>query len=480
MVATSPLSSLKVAKRIADPVHGLIKLNSLESKVLQHPSFQRLRDITQLGIAKYVFPGASHNRFSHSLGMLHNVTAMYDAAYRNWERNRDVCGDIEADWLFSDDLFQSVRLAALCHDLGHFPFSHNLEKALDWMAESGLIGETYRHERLSAVIIEEMLGSILDQYIPTITGLIEGDYTKTKNSLFPSFLVSSSIDGDRMDYLVRDSLHCGVDHGRIDRNRLLDSIIPYSIKIGGRQHDVLGFQAKGIEAMEQFLLARHRMHQIVYFNPSVVGFEAGLRRAYYRISREDPPWDLPDVYLDDPHRFLKFDEAEFFNQLKKELKALDSWLYDPIVKRMPLTKFGPFFFTRTRGRKSSKDEREMFQSLTQMQMDLEDPAKDWNNADHWVYAESMDQTLVDSLPRLINRDKDGFEDAKNLKNVIFLVTSKGKLIDPTSIDYGHTFLPFISGHTYYRFLFFCHKNDAQRLNSTLQPLLDQVDEQHEI
>jgi hypothetical protein len=91
----------------------------------------------------------------------------------------------------------------------------------------------------------------------------------------------------------------------------------------------------------------------------------------------------------------------------------------------------------------------------------------------------MHQTLVDSLPRLINRDKDGFEDAKNLKNVIFLVTAKGKLIDPTSIDYGHTFLPFISGHTYYRFLFFCHKNDAQRLNSTLQPLMDQVDVQHE-
>ncbi|MFV2016482.1 MAG: HD domain-containing protein, partial [Candidatus Heimdallarchaeota archaeon] len=142
----NPVNHLNIEKRIADPIHGLIRLTELESKVLESPYFQRLRDVRQLGIAEYVYPGATHSRFTHSLGVLHNVTLMFDAAYKNWSRNSDICGNIDDDNVFSERSLQLTRLAALCHDLGHLPFSHNLEPAIEWMAESKLISETFKHE----------------------------------------------------------------------------------------------------------------------------------------------------------------------------------------------------------------------------------------------------------------------------------------------------------------------------------------------
>lgn len=470
-IPSNPVHSLKVDKRIADPVHGLIRLTEIESQVLQHPIFQRLRDITQLGIAKYVYPGAMHNRFTHSLGVLHNATKIFDVAYRNWVRHPELSGDIKADYIFSEEILQATRLAAMCHDLGHFPFSHNLEQALDWMAEQNIIDTSFRHEQLSAVMIRQLLGSILGEYTDKVAGLIENDYSVLDNCLFPSFVVSSAIDADRMDYLIRDAQHCGVDQGRYDRERLLDSIIPYATKINGVDHDVLGFKSKGIEAVEQFLLARHRMHQTVYFNPSVVGYEAGLRRAYYRISTDDPPWELPSIYFDEPERFIEFNEAQFYTQLKRALSDSESWLLDPLVARKPLRKFGPFYFTMVHNEEPSNQDREKFSLLKEKQYQIEQPAQDWYQADHWAYVENKTQTLVDPLPRSMNTS-DGFEDVTSLKNVVMLINAHGNLIDPTDAAYGHTFLPYITSNTYHRFLFFSHKRDTDRLQSELDQLLD--------
>lgn len=472
MIPNNPVNTLNVEKRIADPVHGLIRLTEIESKVLEHTAFQRLRNISQLGMAKYVYPGAMHNRFSHSLGVLHNVTEIFDVAYRNWVRTPELSGEINADLIFSEDTLQVARLAAMCHDLGHFPFSHNLENSFDWMKEAGLIDDTFRHEQLSVVIIHKLLGHILGGHTHAVADLIEGNYNRFDKNLFSSLVISSAIDADRMDYLVRDALNCGVDQGRYDKERLLDSILPYSVKVNNKQIDVMAFKSKGIEAVEQFLLARHRMHQTIYFNPSVVGFEAGLRRAYFRISSDNPPWDLPDVYIDHPDRFIEFDEAEFFTQLKQELRERDSWLVDPLVNRVPLKKVGPFYHTIVESKKTSKEDIKKYSLLKERQDELEIPSRDWYQQDHWVYVENKEQSLVDSLPRSIINQEDNFEDAKKLKNVIMLVNANGDLIDPTSASYGHTFLPFITGHKYHRFLFFSHKNNSQRIKSELLPLME--------
>jgi HD superfamily phosphohydrolase len=464
---TNPVNNLDVSKRIADPVHGLIRLTAIEAKILEHPAFQRLREVTQLGMAKYVYPGAMHSRFAHSLGVLSNVTEIYDMAYRNWKRRPELSGEIEADLLFSEEMLQTTRIAAMCHDLGHFPFSHNLEESFDWMFKSRLISDSFRHEDLSALIIREVLGDILGDHTEKVAGLIDGDYTSLGQCLFPAFLVSSAIDGDRMDYLVRDALSCGVDQGRFDKERLLDSAIPYNTTINGRSHDVMAFKSKGIESIEQFLLARHRMHQTIYFNPSVIGFEAGLRRAYYMVTTDDPPWPLPMEYIDDPSKFTDFDEAEFFVKLKHELRKRKSWLVDPIINRSSLRKIGPFYHTIVEGQNQTKQSSERFALLKEKQDELEVPYEDWYGKDHWIYAEQKSQILVDPLPRSMKGEY-GFEDAKSLKNVVLLVNERGMLVDPTDVSFGHTFLPFITGHSYHRFLFYTHKSNTVRIEQALQ------------
>ncbi len=475
MNSTNPIYNLEFTKRIADPVHGMVRITSIEAKIVEHPIFQRLRGITQLGMAKYVFPGAMHNRFSHSLGVLHNATLMYDAAYRNWNRSKFLNRngtEIDEDWIFSSELLQSTRLAALCHDIGHFPYSHNLEEAFDWLADEKIIDSSLRHEQLSEILIKNLLEDILGDHASRIPDMITGRMNNYK-LLFPKTIISGAIDADRMDYLVRDSMHCGVKHGEFDKERLLDSIIPYNTKIDGENSDILAFNAKGIEAIEQFLLARHRMHQTIYFNPSVIGFEAGIRRAYYQISSDNPPWELPDTFKEEPEKFINFDENEFFVQLKKELVKRDSWMADPIIRRKPLVKMGPYYHTTTQGSESTDEEKEIYSTLKGLQRQLELPSHDWKAKDHWVYAEHKTQTLVKSIPRSIIRSSDdGFDDSANLKNVILLVNADGNLIDPTSIVGGgqHTFLPFIANHNYHRFIFYTNKNNADKLRDELKPL----------
>lgn len=474
MIESNPLYQLEFTKRIADPVHGLIKLTKLEAKILETPIFQRLRGITQLGMAKYVYPGAMHNRFSHSLGVLQNATDMYDAAYRNWKKNKyqgRAGTDIDEDWLFDPSLLQSTRLAALCHDLGHFPFSHDLEEAFDWLAKEKIIKASFRHEKLSEVIINDLLGDILGDHASLISDMITG--RMNDKILFPSSIISGAIDADRMDYLVRDALNCGVKHGEFDKERLMDTVMPYNTKVDGSDVDILAFSAKGIEAIEQFLLARHRMHQTIYFNPSVIGFEGSIRRAYYRISSDNPPWELPDVFLEEPEKFVDFDEYSFFSDLRREIKKKDSWLSSSLVNRKPLVKMGPYYHTTIQGSKSGDRENEIYGILREIQEKVEVPHTDWNGKDHWGFAEHKTQSLVKSIPRSIMRSTDdGFEDITDLKNVILLVNADGNLIDPTNIIGGgqHTFLPFIANYHYHRFIFYTNKKNTDKMNKVLQPL----------
>jgi hypothetical protein len=475
MNLSNPIYKLNLKKRIADPVHGLIRLTEIESKILEQPIFQRLRNITQLGMAKYVYPGATHSRFSHSLGVVHNVNLMYNAAYTNCIRKHDILGDVDSEWIFSDDLLQITRIAALCHDIGHFPFSHNLEPSFDWLETKGITSQTFRHEEMSVKIVEQLLEPIIGENTKEIISLISGNLEP--KFLFPGMIISSAIDADRMDYLVRDSLNSGVDHGRFDKERLLDSIYPYHLKIKGVEVDSLAFASKGIEAVEQFLLARHRMHQTIYFNPSVVGFEAGLKRAYYRISTENPPWKLPTEYMEDVNAFIDFDESLLFLQLKQAMIENKSWLMDPIINRKPLSKVGPYYYTvqLEAGNNADEDSPDNKMELFNELRDLENPADDWYQSDHWMYVENKSQTLIKSISKLINQGYNEFNTMKEMKNGILLIDGNGKIIDPTDISFGHTFLPYIAGREYNRLLLFTEKNNSDKLNKLLTPINDRLE-----
>ncbi|MGZ7070053.1 MAG: HD domain-containing protein [Methanobacterium sp.] len=209
-------------KLIRDSVHGNLYLDEFEIKLLDTPQMQRLRRIKQLGFTNLVYPGANHTRFEHSIGTMHIASQIAD--------------NIELE----EDHKKMVRCAALLHDVGHAPFSHVSEGVLD-----------SSHEYLTCKLIEEsQISSILREIFDPqeIIDIING-----KGHL--GQIISSELDADRMDYLIRDSHYTGVAYGMIDTGRLIHSI---------KLEENLIIESKGIQAAESALIARYLMYPSVY------------------------------------------------------------------------------------------------------------------------------------------------------------------------------------------------------------------------
>src|SRR6266700_44702 len=206
------------------PVHGFIRLNDWEMGIISQPPFQRLRRIRQLAWTDYVYPGAMHTRFEHSLGVMHTATLLYDSIVRN---SREV---LESELAYDEAGFrryrQLVRIAALLHDVGHGPFSHASE---DLLPVNDMKKEIYRHEDYSAAIVRTHFRSAIEDH-PTsnnygftaddVASLIEGT-AGAKQGIFWRDIISGQMDADRMDYLLRDSHHVGVAYGKFDFHRLV-------------------------------------------------------------------------------------------------------------------------------------------------------------------------------------------------------------------------------------------------------------------
>jgi len=236
-------------KHVYDNVHGYIGLTRVEVSVVDTPTFQRLRRVSQLGPAHLVYPGATHTRFAHSLGAMHLAEALVRRALP------------EAD-------IQLVRLAALLHDVGHPPFSHTLESTLG-------VG----HEEVGRAVVSrgELADALSDAgYNPREVADVAWGRRRME-----SLAVSSPLDADRMDYLLRDSLHTGVTYGRPDVQRILRVV--RRVELGGAP--VLGIPRRSLHALEHFLLSRAFMFRAVYLHKTVVAFELMLQRAY-ELSRD--------------------------------------------------------------------------------------------------------------------------------------------------------------------------------------------------
>ncbi len=255
------MSSQEKLKRVYDEVHGYIELDSLAQKIVSLPIFQRLRRIKQLGVAEYVYPGATHNRFSHSLGVYH---LMKNIIYRL----RDY---------IDPDKVNILLAAALLHDVGHLPYSHALETYY-----MNILGPVTKidHEYLSSIVIREDpdLKDLLKSEGIEPSEISDIINSRHKDPLYNS-LLSSDLDVDRMDYLIRDSLHTGVIYGSIDLRRILSTL-----EIDGRRR--IGVNEKGLIAVENFYLARLHMYRAVYYHKTVHGYELMLVRLWERMLRE--------------------------------------------------------------------------------------------------------------------------------------------------------------------------------------------------
>ncbi|MBP5612249.1 MAG: HD domain-containing protein [Bacteroidales bacterium] len=243
-------------KIVNDPVYGFINIPTpFLLDIIDHPWFQRLRHIRQLGFAYLVYPGANHTRLQHAMGAMH---LMEQAIESLRGKGQDI----------TDHEAESAMAAMLLHDIGHGPFSHSLESA---------VISDMPHETLSLWFMEE-LNRQFDHKLDTAIKIFRGEYPKR----FLCQLVSSQLDVDRMDYLRRDSFFSGVVEGAIGSDRIIKMIDVY--------RDELVVEAKGIYSIEHFLIARRFMYWQVYLHKTGIAADnllSGiLRRARYLALRK--------------------------------------------------------------------------------------------------------------------------------------------------------------------------------------------------
>jgi uncharacterized protein len=226
-------------KIINDPVHGFIAIpNEIIFDIIEHPYFQRLRYIKQLGLTYLVYPGAIHTRFQHALGAMHLMSQAVEMLKIK-------------DQEISDDEQLGLLLAILLHDIGHGPFSHALEHTLV---------ENISHETLSNYFIDS-LDNLFGGELKTAKLIFTNQYHKK----FMHQLVSSQLDVDRLDYLMRDSFFTGVSEGVISTDRI--------IKMLNVHDDELVVDSKGIYSIEKFIVARRLMYWQVYLHKTVLSAE---------------------------------------------------------------------------------------------------------------------------------------------------------------------------------------------------------------
>ncbi len=302
------------AKKIYDAIHGFIRFDEAERELINSYPFQRLRYIHQLGISFLVYPGASHTRFEHSLGVMELATRIFKTLMRSVRP--DIFNFIPREG--SSEYFywlKVLRLAALCHDLGYLPFSHVAERELlpklghvEWtlkILKSNLLDPVWEKTRKNPLIADFVVDRDLVEDVIKLT-FGEEELTKLEpdkkykfnnwEKMLSQIIVGDFFGSDRIDYLLRDATCTGISYGVFDYLQLIEMlrILPRDEK---SSELVIGIDENGIESCEALLLARHFMYKRVYQHPSVRAFHFHLRRFIKFYFQEKNILDSLDKYL---------------------------------------------------------------------------------------------------------------------------------------------------------------------------------------
>ena len=325
---------MRKTQRIRDPIHDLIvfdeqePLDQIAWDLLETSEFQRLRRIKQLGVSEFVFPGATHTRFAHSVGVFHNARRLMSLIQREIKSGR-VHGCLD------EDRARIAVLAALVHDIGHGPFSHAFEGARRTIAERRAKEKNKvkikKHEAWTADIIENREGAIWpilekalgEKDAKAIADLLRAD---TPADMYHA-IVSSSFDADRLDYIQRDRYMTGTGVGAIDLRWLLDNVRVANIDVSPPSGDAgepvythsFCLAHKGREAAEDFLLARYRLYSTVYLHKTTRGMEQMLSALFSGIARAAEEGKAGELGFRDGNplvSFLSTDEGDLSDYLK--------------------------------------------------------------------------------------------------------------------------------------------------------------------
>jgi HD superfamily phosphohydrolase len=291
---------------VRDPIHGAIRLSAGEIALVDDPFVQRLRGILQTGFSYLPFPGATHSRYSHCLGVTHLAGMAFDRIFEGYTFSSE---NVRVRFR------EAVRLAALTHDIGHSPFSHCTEFAMPPRCELNLVWMVDGYSDEGRASHEDYTVAILSH--PRVTQIIETHFSVTSRHIAAlisrevevgddffmeqgldyrsilSQIISSELDVDRLDYLVRDSYYTGARYGTVDVPWLLNNLRPVV-------HDnvvSLGLDSTALYAFDDFILSRHHMFLMVYFHHKSVVYEEMLKR---HVLSDACEWKIPadlDAYL---------------------------------------------------------------------------------------------------------------------------------------------------------------------------------------
>lgn len=330
---------MKKGKIIFDPLYAFIRLTETENKLIHSPFYQRLRWIRQLGFSNYIFPGAEHNRFAHALGVMH----MSDQIVRAIGKAVPDEKLFDPKALDPETIFhKSIRIAALLHDIGTFPFSHTCEGAYIKHGDSSFKAADRgkplpnNHEHLGAYILKNT------DYEGGITRILQEDgidtqeiarYVKGTNSnILGNQILHSEIDCDRMDYLMRDAHYTGLKYGQYDREFILYHMTTFDTgdgKLG------LAIKENALHAVEDFLIARFGWYSQVVRNSGGAKYDILAetitkhfleKRMMYQFQ------DLLDMVEKDPDRFFGFNDIYFMNLVHQAY--MDKTVKDPKIQEM--------------------------------------------------------------------------------------------------------------------------------------------------
>jgi len=264
---------------IRESVYGYVTFDEVDKKIIDTPQVQRLRRILQLAVAYVAYPGATHTRFEHSIGAMHLASMIGE--------------NLIEKGLDKDDA-KKLRLAGLLHDLGHGPFSHSFEYAMQ--RKLGLDHETVTQALITQTDIADKIKEM--GYDPAeIAETIRG-----RKRLLSDF-VAGQVDVDKIDFLLRDSIHAGVDYGMFDWQRLIRSFYVNGDKA------LIG--TNSLYSLESFLMARFQMFRAVYYHKTVRAADLMLERAMYEF------WEYVGLTSFDPQSYLDLDDYSAFSALGK-------------------------------------------------------------------------------------------------------------------------------------------------------------------
>lgn len=324
---------------IRDPVHVSIPFDLVERTILDHPFVQRLRRIRQLGFAHIPFPGATHTRFSHSIGVMHLTGKVFDIIFRDQPfASREEYNQFR----------YCVRLAALLHDVGHGPYSHSVEFAMPMVStlpgSSVKIDRQASHEDYTIAIItqtsiKELIQENFSFTAHHVAALIDpeivvtDDFFITKGfDLRPLFsqLISSNLDMDRSDYLVRDSLFTGVKYGQVDVSWLhnhLSRTTLYDNQV------CLAMHRRALYAFDHFLISRYHMFLMVYFHKRSTAMEVMLKEF---IQQPDCHYKIPN----DLDAYLYIDDADLDVHLRNQKMPIAKKIVDNDIHKVAFERHG--------------------------------------------------------------------------------------------------------------------------------------------